>query len=107
MTWDGNGSFKEPGLPQFPAVADDLIRASYFNLNIRELVAGIDLCFPRDGQAQMEAPLRMGGFKIQQLAAPTANGEAVRFEEFTALQATVNSLQVGNEPFILLNQGII
>lgn len=108
MTWNGNGVFNPPGDPEFPAIPDDLIRAAYYNVVIQALCDGFLNTLPRDGQAPMTGNIDANNtFTVRRLRAAAANGEAVRFEEFSALQTLVNNLGTPVEPFIYLNTGII
>jgi len=85
MPWNGNGTFTEPVAPEFPAVAGDLIRAEYFNTVIRALCSGFSNTLPRDGQAVATGDVNLGNlFKVVNMAAATADGQAVRYQEFVA-----------------------
>lgn len=106
--WNGNGTFNPPPGPEFPAIANDLIRSSYYNVVINALCAGFSNTVPRDGQAPITGNIDAGTlYTIKALRKAVANGEAVRFEEFTTLAQQVAALGVPVEPFIYLNQGII
>lgn len=89
MAWNGIGTFTEPSPPEFPAVPGELIRAEYFNTTIRALCAGFSNTLPRDGQADATANIHLGGFKVVGLAAASANGEAVRFDEFNSASGNI------------------
>lgn len=106
--WNGNGTFDPPGGPEFPAIANDLIRAAYYNTVINALCAGFSNTIPRDGQAPITGNIDAGGlYTVKNLRAAVTNGEAVRFNEFNTLVQTVAQLGTPVEPFIYLNQGII
>ena len=105
--WNGNGVFEPPGGPEFPAIANDLIRAAYYNVVIQALCDGFLNTVPRDGQAPFTASLDAGSNSVKNLRAAVTAGEAVRFEEFNNLVTTVAQLGTPVEPFIYLNQGII
>ncbi len=108
MTWNGLGTFDPPGLPEFPAVANDLIRAAYFNVVIQALCDAFVNTIPRDGQAPLTGDIDGNAlWRIKNLPAAIAIGQPIRFEEFVALQTTVNGLASVLEPFVYINQGII
>lgn len=106
MTWNGNGVFDPPGTPEFPAIAGDVIRAEYFNTVIQALCDAFLNTLPRDGQAPATANLPMGGFKLTGLAAANANGEAVRYNEYTAAVAGVDADITALEAAVLALQGL-
>jgi len=108
MSWNGNGVFDPPATPEFPAIPNDLIRASYYNVVIRALCSGFSNTIPRDGQAPITGDINAGGlYTMKNMRAAQVNGEAVRFEEFLALKTQVNNLTNPVEPFLYLNSGII
>ncbi len=108
MTWNGNGTFDPPTGPEFPAIANDLIRAAYYNTVIQALCAGFSNTVPRDGQAPMMGNLNFAGaYSVIGLPAATVNGMAVRYNEFNLLVAQVAALNNTLEPFVLINSGII
>ena len=107
MSWNGNGVFDPPGAPEFPAIPGDLIRAAYFNTVIQALCDGFVNTVPRDGQAPWTGVQDAGGFTVKNLRAAMVAGEAVRFQEFAALQSQVTTLATPVEPFIYLELGII
>lgn len=108
MTWDGNGTFNPPGLPEFPAAAGDLIKAEYFNTVINALCEAFLNVVPRDGQAPVQGHLDFGGtYRPYNLPAATANGQAVRYNELatviaavTAGQAAITDLQLVGLPVV-------
>jgi hypothetical protein len=108
MTWNGNGVFNPPGGPEFPAIANDLIRSSYYNSVIQSLCDAFLNTLPRDGQAPMTGDIDGNNlYRVKNLPAAVANGQSVRYQEFIALQTTVNGLASSVEPFIYLNAGLV
>jgi len=108
MTWNGNGVFNPPGTPEFPAVANDLIRSSYYNVVIQSLCDGFSNALPRDGQAPMTGDVNANNlYTVKNLPAAVANGQAVRYQEFTALQTYTYGLASSVEPFLYLNAGLV
>ena len=72
-----------------PVVAGTDILDSTFNTLTADLATALSTCVTRDGQSPPTANLPMGSFKLTGLAAGTANGHSVRFEQ---LQTGVNKL---------------
>lgn len=108
MTWNGNGVFDPPGLPEYPAVAGDVIRAAYFNTVIQALCDAFLNTVPRDGQAPLTGNIDANNlYRIINLPVAVANGQPVRYNEFLTLQNTVNGLNTNAEPFLYINSGII
>lgn len=108
MTWNGTGTFNPPGTPEFPAIANDLIRSGYYNTVINALCAGFSNAIPRDGQAPVTGDIDGNNlYRMKNLPAAISNGQAVRYQELAALQAQVNGLGNAVEPFIYLNAGIV
>lgn len=107
MTWNGSGTFNAPGTPEFPAIANDLIRSAYYNVVINALCTGFSNTIPRDGQAPITGDINGNNtYRMKNLPAAIANGQAVRYDEFTALQTYTYGLASSVEPFIYLNAGL-
>lgn len=81
MPFNGVGTFTSLGAPNFPAVSNTYILASYFNNNLNDIFSGLSSVLPRDGQAAMTGSLGMGGFKITNMATGVASGDAVNFAQ--------------------------
>ena len=79
MPYNGVGSFQPLGVPVFPAVTGELILASYFNSVINDILAGLSVALPRDGQAAMTANMPMAGYKLTGLSAGVASTDSVNF----------------------------
>ena len=77
MAYDGNGVFNRLYNWQADAAAGINILADRMDAEMDGFAAGLSICLTRDGQAAMEAPLDMGGFKLVNLADPTAEQDAV------------------------------
>ena len=108
MTWNGNGVFDPPPGPEFPAVANDLIRSAYYNTVIQALCTAFSNTIPRDGQAPITGNIDANNlYRVVNLPAAIANGQSVRYQEFATLQTTVAGLGNSVEPFVYLNAGII
>ena len=72
-----------------PVVAGTDILDSTFNTLTADLATALSTCVTRDGQSPPTTNLPMGSFKLTGLAAGTASGHSVRFEQ---LQTGVNKL---------------
>jgi len=108
MTWNGSGTFNPPTGPEFPAIPGDLIRAEYYNTVIQALCAAFSNTIPRDGQAPLTGNIDANNlYRILNLPPAISNGQAVRFDEFAALQATVTGLGNAIEPYVYFNAGIL
>lgn len=64
------------------AVTNTAISSTKYNEFVNDLASALTGSVPRNGSAGMQANLPMGGFKITGLAAGTAAGDALRFEQF-------------------------
>lgn len=108
MTWNGSGSFDPPVGQEFPAVANELIVAAYYNAVIQALCAGFANTIPRDGQAPITGNIDANNlWRMVNLPVAQANGQAVRYQEFAALQTTVTGLASTVEPILYLQAGLI
>lgn len=63
------------------------ITASRMDTEDNGFAAGLSNCVTRDGQSPPTANLPMAGFKLTGMAAASSNGEAVIYEQLTALSA--------------------
>lgn len=77
MAYDGNGVFNRLYNWQADAAAGINILALRMDNEMDGFATGLSTCLTRDGQAAMEAPLDMGGFKMINLANPTNPQDAV------------------------------
>ena len=106
--WNGAGVVTVPAGPEFPAVADDVIRSAYYNSVVTDLCSYFSNTIPRDGQVPLSSDFDGAGvYSFKNLPVATVNGMAVRYNEFNALVTQVNNLASGVEPFILQSAGII
>ena len=72
MPYNGAGNFTPLPPPQYPAIPGDVIRASYFNAVINDLIAGLTNAITRDGQSPPSSNLPMAGKKHLAVADATA-----------------------------------
>ena len=77
MPLNGSGAYAPPS-PQFPAIPNTLIRASDYNAVLNDVAAALSQAVFRDGQGAFTGNQSMGGFKLTNMAAGTADTDAVR-----------------------------
>ena len=87
MPWSGptfnrtNGTYSGAAVWQSDASASVKIRADRHDIHDKDLADGINACLNKNGLNSPTANISWGGFKITSLAAGTANGEAVIWEQ--------------------------
>lgn len=91
MPFDGNGTY-EPPSPEYPAISGQVIYADDWNAIVEDIAMALSNCITRDGQSPALADISLGGFKITNLAAAVATGQAVRFDEFDLVVDDVAAL---------------
>ena len=84
MPLNGSGAYTPPSL-QFPAIPNTLILASDYNAVINDVAAALSQAVFRDGQGAFTGNQSMGGFKLTNMAAGTADTDAVRKSQLLAL----------------------
>lgn len=84
MSFDSSGTYTPPA-PAYPAVGGTAIKAADSNTIVADLATALSMCLLRDGRAAMSGALNMGTHKIRGLSAGTTNGDAVRYEQLTAV----------------------
>ena len=84
MPLNGSGAYTPPS-PQFPAIPNTLIRASDYNTVLNDVAAALSQAVFRDGQGAFTGNQSMGGFKLTNMAAGTADTDAVRKSQLLAL----------------------
>jgi len=83
MPFSGSGTFS-PYTPGNPVVSGTTISSSAFNNTIQDIATGLTNAITRDGQSPATANIPMGGNKLTGLAAASANGDAVRYEQLAS-----------------------
>lgn len=68
MPFNGTGGFDPLPPPTYPAVAGEVIRASYFNAVIDDIKAGLSQVLVRDGQAPITGNVDLTGHKFTNAA---------------------------------------
>lgn len=80
MAWNGSGTYVLPSA-YTPAVNGTIIDAADYNGALNDIATGISNCFAADGQKTPTANIPMGSFKFTGLAAGSADGQSVRYEQ--------------------------
>lgn len=87
MPWSGSGVFNlDPSYS--PEVNGTVIDALRYNGLTTDIAAGITNALTKDGQNVPTANIPMGGFKLTGLAAGTAAGHSVRYEQANIIGET-------------------
>jgi hypothetical protein len=86
VAFNGSGTYVLPA--GNPVVTGTTISSTWANNTLNDMATALTDCVTRDGQSPATANLPMGGFKITGLAASTANGDAVRYEQVPFLAGT-------------------
>jgi hypothetical protein len=95
LSRDGSGNYSLPGAT-FPYIDGEIIQASELNNNLNDIASSLTQSVSKDGQTPMTGNLPMAGNKVTGLAAPTAVGQAVRYEdiiEATPLNVTSSGVK--------------
>ena len=77
MPLNGSGIYALPS-PQFPAIPNTLILASNYNAVLNDVAAALSQAVFRDGQGAFTGNQSMGGCKLTNMAAGTADTDSVR-----------------------------
>ena len=102
MPFNGTGTFQALPPPTYPAVASEVIRASYFNAIVNDLISGLTNVIAKDGQTTPSANLPMGGRKHTGAADGTAAGEYYVFgQNFTTAAVDTNNQKPATTAFVL------
>ncbi len=89
MSYNGSGVFNL--VAGNPVVTGTTISSTWANNTLSDIATGLSSVITKDGQTTPTANIPMGGFKITGLGAPTTNGDALRFEDETALIAGIQA----------------
>ena len=89
MSFNGSGTFLINSSGQ-PVVTNTIITSTAFNALTADLAAGLSTCLTKDGQTTPTANIKLGGFKLTNVGAPTIAGDALSFGQ----DATIDDLTV-------------
>lgn len=64
-----------------PVVSGSTIQSAWANSTLSDIATGLSTCILKDGTQTITANIPMGGFKFTGLAAGSANGNSIRFEQ--------------------------
>ena len=81
MSYNGSGVYNLPGSQ---LASGETVSANENNQFRNDVAAALNVVLCRDGQSLPTANLPMNGFKLTGLAAGTANGDSVRYEQATS-----------------------
>jgi len=87
MSFNGSGTFLINSAGQ-PVVTNTIISSTAFNALTADLATGLSTCLTKDGQTTPTANIKLGGFKLINVGAPTLSGDALSFGN----AATVSNL---------------
>jgi hypothetical protein len=87
MSFNGSGTFLINSAGQ-PVVTNTIISSTAFNALTADLATGLSTCLTKDGQTTPTANIKLGGFKLINVGAPTLSGDALSFGN----PATVSNL---------------
>lgn len=98
MPFDGSGNFVLPS-PAYPAVSGTSIDANDRNTLDEGFATGLTNALTRDGQSPPTANIPMGSRKLTGLAAGTAAGDSLRYEQLYGTpraRATLTATAIAN-----------
>jgi uncharacterized protein (DUF2147 family) len=84
VSFNGAGNFSINTTGQ-PVVAGTVISDTVFNALTADLATGLSTCITKDGQTTVTANIPMSSFKFTGLAAGSASGDSVRYEQVVLL----------------------
>lgn len=99
MSFNGSGTFLINSAGQ-PVVTNTIISSTAFNALTADLATGLSTCLTKDGQSTPTANIKLGGFKLTNVGAPTISGDALSFGN----AATISTLTLTN-PLAVTNGG--
>lgn len=85
MPFNGSGTFQRIYSWVADAANGIFVSSSRTDTDTNDIANGLSNCVTRDGQSPPTANLPMGGFKLTGLAAGSANGESVRYEQLSSI----------------------
>lgn len=95
MPLNGSGSFS-PITPNYPAISGTDILASDRNAIDEDIATALSNALYRDGQVAATANIPMGGFKVVNVGAGTAAGDAVNFLQVFTSPTFTNATLAGS-----------
>jgi hypothetical protein len=89
MSFNGSGTFLINSAGQ-PVVTNTIISSTAFNALTADLATGLSTCLTKDGQSTPTANIKLGGYKLTNVGAPTLSGDALVFGQ----AATVSGVTI-------------
>lgn len=101
MPRNGTGGYSPPANGWNPAINGTAATAADWQQILNDIAAAIQQSVSSDGQTTMTGSLKMGGFVVSGLGAPTGTGQSLRWEQMTkgadiASAATITIPNEGN-----------
>lgn len=99
MPRNGTGGYSLPNNSWNPAVNGTAATAADWQTLINDVAAAVQQSVSSDGQTPMTGSLKMGGFVVTGLGAPTGTGQSIRWEQFMkgADIPSANTITIPNE----------
>ena len=95
MSFNGSGVFVINTTGQ-PVVTGTVINSSSFNSLTADLATGLSTCLTKDGQSTPTANIKLGGYKLTNVGAPTTSGDALSFGNVATIStATITTAAIG------------
>ena len=111
MSYNGAGTFNLY-TPGNPVVTGTTISSSWANSTLSDLATGLSTAICKDGQTTITANIPMASFKLTGLAAGTAAGNSVRYEQietsvFSTGDVKLTIKTAADSGWVLMNDGTI
>jgi hypothetical protein len=101
MPFNGSGTAEGVGRPQYPPQSNEIIYAAYFITIINDILSMLTNCVTRDGQSPLSQNLPANSKKITGLAAGTADGDALAFNQADVrIQSFANAVAFALSPTV-------
>lgn len=94
MSFNGSGTYSLPS--GNPVVSGTAISTAWANVTLADVATALNNTLLRDGQTHPSANLPMGGWKLTGLAAGSANGDSIRYEQLSGMAKLLSKTAVGN-----------
>ena len=93
MSFNGSGTYSLPS--GNPVVSGTAISTAWSNTTLADVATALNHTLCRDGQAVPTANLPMGGWKLTGLAAGSAAGDSLRYEQLSGMAKLLSTTAVG------------
>lgn len=98
MPWNGSGTFSRIYSWQIDYANGIDVRADRMDTDSDDIAAGISNCLAKDGQTSPIADISWGGFKLTNLAAGAASGDAVNYGQVFTNPVFTNPAALSDPP---------